>query len=170
MAPVTTAADPPADAERAEREELEQEHSELFDELRAVIPGAEVLFAFLLTAPFSERFDRLNERQRGVYFFIFLAAALALVLLLAPSVFHRVRFRQGDKDALLRVANREALAALGVMSVSLPAAVFLVTDLLHGVRWAMVCGAAALVTAALVWWAVPVRRRLTDASRTRTIG
>lgn len=148
----------------AEREELEQEHSELFDELRAVIPGAEVLFAFLLTAPFSERFDRLNERQRGVYFFVFLAAGLALVLLLAPSVFHRVRFRQGDKDALLRVANREAIAALVVMSVSLPAAVFLVTDILHGPGWAAVCGGTAVLTAALVWWAVPIRRRLADTT------
>ena len=168
---MTTPSDPPTAAGRAEREELEQEHSELFDELRAVIPGAEVLFAFLLTAPFSERFDRLNKRgARRATSSSSSPPPLALVLLLAPSVFHRVRFRQGDKDALLRVANREALAALGVMSVSLPAAVFLVTDLLHGVRWAMVCGAAALVAAALVWWAVPVRRRLADAGRARTTG
>lgn len=153
-----------------ERRELEQEHSELFEELRAVIPGAEVLFAFLLTAPFSSRFDALNERQRGVYFFIFLAAVVTLLLLLAPSVFHRVQFRQGDKEAMLRVANVEALVALGVMSVSMPAAVFLVTDLLHGPRWASLVAGLALGVALAVWWAVPVWRHLTGAgARSRDV-
>ena len=153
----------PAARPAASATELEQEHSELLDELRAVIPGAEVLFAFLLTAPFSERFDRLNERQRGLYLFVFLAAGLALVLLLAPSVFHRVRFRQGDKEAMMRIANTEALVALAVMSVSIPAAVFLVTDIVYGVGWAAASGTVTLTTIALVWWSVPVRRRRGDA-------
>lgn len=147
-----------------DREELQREHTELFEELRAVIPGAEVLFAFLLTAPFSDRFGELNERQRGVYLFVFLAAALALVLLLAPSVFHRVRFRQGDKEAMLRVANVEALGALAVMSVSVPAAVFLVTDVLAGPDWATVSGGATLLATAGIWWTIPLRRRLAERS------
>lgn len=142
--------------------ELEEEHSELLDELRAVIPGAEVLFAFLLTASFTERFDRLNDRQRGVYLFVFLASGLALVLLLAPSVFHRVRFRQGDKEAMLRIANTEALVALGVMSISIPAAVFLVTDIVYGGRWALASGLVTLATTLGVWWSIPVRRRMAD--------
>jgi Flp pilus assembly protein TadB len=77
-------------------------------------------------------------------------------------VFHRVRFRQGDKEAMLRIANREALTALAVMSVSIPAAVFLVTDVLHGFSWGVSAGMATFIVVLLVWWSVPLRRRQLD--------
>src|SRR6187431_3070411 len=125
--------DPENDTENdteTDSERLEREHEELFDELRSIIPGVQVLFAFLLTVAFTERFEDLTDLQRGVYYATFFCAGLTLVLLLAPSSFHRIRFRQHDKDALLRAANVEALAALALLAFSIAGTVFLITDVM----------------------------------------
>jgi predicted membrane channel-forming protein YqfA (hemolysin III family) len=151
------------DQERKDQADLDREHEELFHELRSIIPGAEVLFAFLLTVAFTERFQRLTDLQRGVYFTTFLLAAVTLVLLLAPTAFHRVRFRQGDKEAMMRIANVEAIAAMVLMSLSISCVVLLITDLMFDTTMAWVLATVTLVVASLVWWAYPVARRVNDA-------
>ena len=90
----------PEDEEVKER--LEREHGELLEELRALIPGAQVLFGFLLAIRFTTPFTDLNTVQRYVYYATLLTTAVALVFLLAPSAYHRLRFREGDKDAMVR--------------------------------------------------------------------
>jgi uncharacterized protein DUF6328 len=92
------------------KERLEREHGELLEELRALIPGAEVLFGFLLAIRFTGQFTDLNAVQRYVYYGTLVSTAVSLVMLLAPSAYHRLRFREGDKDMLVRKGNREAIA------------------------------------------------------------
>jgi uncharacterized membrane protein len=151
---------------RSERtpEELDKEHEQLFHELRSVLPGAEVLFAFLLTIGFTERFTELTERQRAIYFTVFIVAGLTLVLLLAPTAFHRVRFRQGDKDAMLKWANVEMIAAMILMSLSISGVVFLITDLLFSVFAASAVGFVLVLLISCLWWLVPLRRQFDDRS------
>jgi cation transport ATPase len=149
----------PAASSEAENERLEREHEQLFHELRSIIPGVEVLFAFLLTVAFTERFQQLTDLQRGVYFATFFGAGLALILLLAPSSFHRIRFRQSDKDALLRSANIEALVALALLAFSIAGAVFLITDLMFNTAAATASSATIFFVAAGLWWVYPLSRR-----------
>ena len=141
-------------------EELDREHGELFHELRSIIPGAQVLFAFLLTVAFTNRFQDITAVQRDVYYATFLCAAVALVLLVAPAAYHRVQFRQRDKDAMMRIANVEALAATVMMVFSTAGTVFLITDLLFSAGWASVAAGAIAVLAAALWWGLPLTRRL----------
>ena len=97
--------DPEVAKERLEAEQdreglkdrLEREHSELLEELRALIPGAEVLFGFLLAIRFTSQFKELNSGQRHVYFATLLSTGIALVLFLAPAAYHRLRFREGTR-------------------------------------------------------------------------
>lgn len=140
--------------------ELEREHEELFHELRALIPGAEVLFAFLLTIAFTPRFEEITPLQRRVYYATFLSAAVALVLLLAPALFHRVQFRQRDKEIMMRAANKQALAASAMMVFSIGGTVFLITDLLFSAAWATAAAGTVASLAAFLWWLVPIARRL----------
>src|ERR671918_1181467 len=84
---------------------LDRELMELLNELRVALPGIQVLFAFLFTVPFTTRFGDLTDFQRTVFFVAFLAAAAATVLLIAPTANHRLRWRERDKEALLRRAN-----------------------------------------------------------------
>jgi hypothetical protein len=150
----TSAVDQETPAER-----LEREHEELFHELRAIIPGAEVLFAFLLTVAFTQQMDKLSSLQRGVYYGTFMTAAVALVALLGPAAFHRVRFRRRDKEAMMRAANIEAIVALALISLSIAGAVFLITDLLFTTVFATITSTTIWTVTSILWWVVPLSRR-----------
>ena len=90
-------------------EKLDRELKELTDELRVALPGVQVLFAFLLTVPFTNRFEDVSELQRDAFFLSFLCATASSICLIAPSVMHRIQWRQHDKERLLRIANTLAL-------------------------------------------------------------
>ena len=98
-------------AEPKNKQELDQEWGELVEEHRLAMPGVQVLFAFLLILPFQNRFERLTENQQYVYYSALLCATLAIVLLIAPTAAHRIRWRKQDKEALLRMATKSAIAA-----------------------------------------------------------
>lgn len=68
-------------------QEQDRQLDELTGELRVIIPGVTVLFAFLLTVPFSAGLDGLDAVDRAAYFMAFLGTALAIVLLLGESAY-----------------------------------------------------------------------------------
>src|SRR4051794_41172754 len=111
-------------------------------EVRVVQTGVQVLFAFLLTAPLASRFPELTPFQRYDYFVTLLATGTAAVLLIAPTAYHRILFRCGDKEHLVQVANRFTLAGLGFVALSMVGALLLVSDLMFD-------GAVVVVTASV---------------------
>ena len=118
-----------------------------------------MLFAFLLGVPFTQRFGQVSELQRDVYFLTFLCAAVATALLIAPSAYHRLEWRRGDKEHLLVVSNRLAIAGTIFLALAISGAVFVVTDMLFEKTSA---GFVAAATAALFgwfWYGLPLRRR-----------
>ena len=122
-----------ADEERPRsKEELDQEWGELVEEHRLAMPGVQVLFGFLLILPFQNRFQELSTDQEYVYFSALLCAVVATVLLITPTATHRIRWRQQDKEALLLLATRSAIAATVFMAASITASVYLITDYLFG--------------------------------------
>jgi predicted membrane channel-forming protein YqfA (hemolysin III family) len=143
-------------------ERLDRELIELLNELRVVLPGVQVLFAFLLTVPFTNQFARITNGQRQVFFATFLLTAVATALLIAPSAYHRLRWRQHDKAQMLVTANRLSIGGMVFLTLALVSASFLVTDLMFHAT------AAALVTAAVAgfflwfWWGLPLLRKLRD--------
>ena len=111
-------------------ERLDRELIEFLNELRVALPGVQVLFAFLLGVPFTQRFGEVSDLQRDVYFLTFLCTAVATALLIAPSAHHRLEWRQGDKEHLLVVSNRLAIAGTAILALAISGTVFVVTDLL----------------------------------------
>ena len=150
---------PPVGETKQER--LDREHEQLFNELRSIIPGVQIQGAFLFTVAFTQRFERLNDFQRDVYYASFLLAAVSLVLLFAPAAFHRVQFRQHDKEMLIRAANVEMITALVIVSCSLAGTVLLISDLIVPTSVAIVAAMMTLVATGLLWWAFPIARRFT---------
>lgn len=144
------------------KEDLNRELIELLNELRVTLPGVQVLFAFLLIAPFSQQFDRVNDVQKYAYLAALTFTALGSALLIAPTPYHRVRFRDDDKDAMFRVANRLAIAGTLCVAIAMCCALFLVTDFLFA------SPAPALLTALVAgvivtfWYALPLARELRD--------
>jgi len=151
-----------------EGKRLDREVDELMQELRAVIPGAQVLFGLLLTVAFTERFRELGDTERYVYFGTFVSALVALVLLLGPASFHRLRFRCYDKERLLRVANVEMIAALAFVAASIGGVAYLVTSIVVSAPVAAVTSAVLVSVAAVVWWVVPLAHRERDRRRTNS--
>src|SRR5438045_7473476 len=109
--------------ERANRELIE-----LLNELRVVLPGVTVLLAFLLAVPFAKGWTRITGFQRDVFVVAFLSTAVSVALLTAPSSYHRLRFRQGNKERMVTMGNRLAIAGIAASAVSLEAVVLLVID------------------------------------------
>src|SRR5919206_3049681 len=93
-------------------ERLDRNLVELLQEVRVVQTGMQVLFAFLLTVPFSSRFEAITSFQRAAYFTALVGAAAASVLLIAPTAVHRLLFRLGQKQYMVDVSNRLALGGL----------------------------------------------------------
>jgi hypothetical protein len=144
------------------KERLEREHNELLQELRSLIPGAEVLFGFLLAIRFTGQFGDLDSVQRLVYYATLVSTALALVLFLSPAAYHRLRFREGDKDFMLRKGNLEAIAGTVASAIALTGVLFLVTDLVYGRIEAAVIGLAFFCFTAWRWWAIALYRSFRD--------
>ena len=144
------------DESRGER--LDRELMELLQELRVVLPGVQVLLAFLLTAPFQQRFGQLPGTLRNAYFASIACATVATALLIAPSAHHRLRWREGDKEHLLRVANREAIWGTVFLAAAIVLALYVVTNVLFATWIALVTAVLAVALFAWLWYALPLFR------------
>ena len=96
------------------KERVDRELIELLNEIRVVLPGAQVLFAFLLSLPFTQRFESLTAADRDAYFAAFLCTAIGTSMLMAPSMNHRLRFREHDKERMLLWFNKLILGGSGL--------------------------------------------------------
>ena len=143
-----------------EEERLDQEWSELLEELRVVLPGTEVLFAFLLSIPFTQRFDEVAGSDKTVYTIAFLAAAAATLLLVAPSAQHRLLWRQGRKAPELRLATGFAIAGTACLAVAVACVVYVVTHVLYNNQLPAVATALAIALILGSWYGVPLVLRL----------
>jgi hypothetical protein len=142
------------------KEELNQEWSELVEEHRLAMPGTQVLFAFLLVLPFQQRFEELSDRQTYVYYAALLCAAVAIVLLITPTAAHRLLWRHGDKDALLRVSTVTGIAATAFLAAGMTASVYLITDFLFGEPTTAIVSAVLAGLFVAFWYGLPLLRRL----------
>ena len=140
-------------------ERTARELIELLQELRIVIPGVQVLFAFLLTVPFSQGFTKLDSLQRGVFFATLLCTAATTALLIAPSSHHRVLFRQGVREQRLKLGNVLALLGLAILVPAMVGVVFVITDLMFGLTAALVVTLLMALCFVLLWFLLPLRYR-----------
>ena len=137
-------------------ERLDRELIELLQELRVVIPGVQVLLAFLLTAPFQQRFAQLPGSMRNAFFASIACATLATAFLIAPSAHHRLRWRAGEKERLVRVGTRMAILGTVFLAAAIVLALYVVTDVLFTTNLAVLTGLAALVLFGVLWYVVPM--------------
>jgi hypothetical protein len=143
-----------------EYERLDRNLLELLNELRVALPGVQVLFAFLLTVPFTQRFATLTEGQERIYYGTLMCTAISALLLIAPSAHHRINFRQQDKAYIVFLANKLTIVGLAFLAVAMSGVVWLISDLLYGRTATIVATAIAFASFAVLWYVVPLWRRL----------
>jgi hypothetical protein len=147
----------PRDESQAERDD--RNLAELLQELRVAGLGVQVLFGFLLSLPFTTAFKQLSGGERDLYLVCLILAAVAAALLLAPVAYHRLVFRQGEKENLVRSANIMAILGLITVGLAVSASVLLVTAFVAGYGTGSVIAALVLVMFGLLWFAYPLSRR-----------
>jgi hypothetical protein len=143
-----------------EQERLNRQMTELLNELRVAMPGVQVLFGFLLTVPFQQRFQQVNDFQEIVYLATLIAAASATAFLIAPSAYHRVLFEQHQKPAIIQRGTVQFLIGLSLLALAMNGAVLLVTDVLFSagtVTVIVVCLASLYFT---LWFGLGIVQRL----------
>ena len=147
----------PRDESAAER--ADRNLGELLQELRVAGLGVQVLFGFLLSLPFTNRFAKLSAGQRDLYLADLLLAAIATALLLGPVAYHRLVFRRGEKEQLVRAASVMAIAGLATVGLAVSVAVLLVTDFVASGLTAIVITVLVALLFGLLWFAFPLARR-----------
>src|SRR3954471_20212419 len=145
--------------EETEYERLDRNLGELLQELRVALPGVQVLFAFLLAVPFQQNFTKITGFQEKVYFATLLLTAISAVLLISPSAYHRMTFRMQQKDDLVFLANKLAIAGLALLALAMTGAIMLITDVLFGPVATAVTSGLALTMFVVFWAALPLLRR-----------
>ena len=131
---------------------------ELLNELRVALPGVQILFAFLLTVPFAQGFQRTTAFQRELYYAVLIATVLSTVCLIAPTATHRLRFHRGDRAYIIEAANRFLIGGLVFLTLAILGAVVLITDYLFdgGAVWVFPVLIAAVLV--LTWFVQPLAR------------
>jgi cation transport ATPase len=145
--------------DESEEERADRNLSDLLQELRVALPGVQVLFAFLLTVPFTQRFTTLSAFEEKLYFGVLISVALATVLLVAPTAGHRILFRRQQKEYLVTVANNLSLAGLSLLALSMCGAIALISHFLFGTTAAIVSTVLMAVAFIGFWFGGPVVRR-----------
>lgn len=143
----------------SEAARLDRNFNELLQELRVGQTGVQILFAFLLSIAFQQRFTTLSDAQRDVYLATLVAAAFAAVLLIAPVSMHRIVFRQHRMEELVTWTSRLAMAGLGCLALAVLGAVALIVDVVAGLLPAVVIAVAVAVVCGTFWYGLPLRWR-----------
>jgi amino acid transporter len=150
-------------------ENSEDRHSreliELLNELRVALPGVQVLFAFLLILPFSNGFPKLGQLDRDIFFVAFIATAVSTVLLIAPSSYHRLRWRQHDKERMLVISNYLTIVGLAALAVAITATIFVITDFVFHRTLATAFTTIVAGLFLVFWYAIPIAAALRDRPR-----
>jgi Kef-type K+ transport system membrane component KefB len=145
--------------EESKGERLDRELMELLQELRVVITGVQVLLAFLLTAPFQQRFAQLQGSLRNAFFAAIACATLSTAFLLAPTAQHRLRWRARDKERLVRTGNQMAIAGTVFLAAAIVLAVYVVTNVLFTTDLAVLTAIVFVVVFAGLWYVLPMTWR-----------
>jgi hypothetical protein len=133
--------------------------TELLQELRSTQTGVQVLTAFLLTVPLSDRFETLDAVQQTVYLMVFSGAVTATAAILSPVVYHRILFRRGRRPWLVETANKIARLGLILVALTTCGVVFLTFDIVLGRVAAVTATTTALAVYGLLWVGIPWRAR-----------
>jgi Family of unknown function (DUF6328) len=124
--------EPLQNLEENPKERVDRELGELLQGLRVAATGVQVLFAFLLTLPFAAGFQKVNATARWMFYLAVVTAAVASICLIAPATQHRILFRSGLKEVMLKRANRLGVAGGIALAISMTFSTGLVVETLAG--------------------------------------
>jgi hypothetical protein len=146
-------------SDEQEGDRLDRELLELLNEVRVVMPGVQLLFGFLLTVPFQQRFETIDDFQRDVYFVTLLLVAASSAFLMGPSAFHRLTFREGQKPYLVRLGTRQTIVGMALLALAMNGVLLLLTDILFHTTMVAVTVTVGTALFGWLWFGLALWRR-----------
>lgn len=146
--------EPESDGQR-----LQRNLNELLQELRVAQAGVQILFAFLLAVAFTSTYEHATGFQRTVHLVTVALTTGSAALLIAPAAWHRLLFRQGRRQEIIKAANRFALGGLALLAGAMTGVVLLVTDVVAGRAVAVIFAAGVAALFLVLWFVLPARIR-----------
>lgn len=150
--------------DETEKQRIDRELIELLNELRVMLPGVQVLFAFLLILPFSSGFKLLDSVGRDAFIASLICATVSTILLITPSAYHRLRFRDGDKKRMLFTSNRLAVVGLGFLALAMSLSLFVILRVVVSGSAGYITAAISLVAFGGFWYVLPLSRKVLDSN------
>jgi predicted membrane channel-forming protein YqfA (hemolysin III family) len=157
-----------SDPEKSEDQQLARNLNELLQELRVAQAGVQILFGFLLSITFTERYAAASGYIKATHLITVIFATGAVALLTAPAAWHRLLFRLGRREEIIEVANRLALAGLGCLAAAMTTTVLLLFEMVVGGPLAIVLAVLAAIGFGTLWFALPLHRRSQGPAAERT--
>lgn len=148
-------------AQEDRKKRVDRELIEMLNELRVALPGAQVMFAFLLVLPFQQRFENVGDLAGAVYFAGLASAAISIAFLIAPAAFHRINLRRGvdEKERMLFVNTKLTLVGTVFLAIGMSCSIFLIADVLFGEAVAALAAAAMALLIGALWYVLPILAR-----------
>jgi hypothetical protein len=147
------------------KERHDRELIELLNEIRIALPGVQVLFAFLLAVPFAQGWNKVTPFQKDVFFVAFISTAISSALLIAPTSYHRLRWRIEDKGRIVRTSNLLTIAGLFFLAVSIVSVILLVADYIFDRTNAIATAVSLGFVIVFLWYGLPLYGWLRHRSR-----
>ncbi|MET9228590.1 DUF6328 family protein [Lentzea sp. NPDC003310] len=156
-----------SEAEESDQRRLARNLNELLQELRVAQAGVQILFGFLLSIAFTEKYATMGGYIRVTHLVTVLCAAVAVAFLTAPAAWHRVLFRQGRREQVVRSGNTFALTGLAFLALAMTGTVLLLAEIILSGWPAVVVGAVAFAVFTGLWFVVPFAssQRAEDSER-----
>jgi len=131
--------------------------TELYNEARLILPGTQVFLAFLMTLPFTSRFEGLDRHQRLLFLATFFSTLGALACFVAPAAYHRIARPIRNKARFKELATVFIVLGLAPLSISVVTTTYLVTSVVSPSHAEVSTGAIGVLVV-LLWWVVPLLR------------
>ena len=148
--------------EESRRERVNRELIELLNELRVALPGVQVLFAFLLAVPFANGWKKVTESQKNIFYATLVLTAISTACFIVPTAYHRLNFREREKEKILFTSNKFAVAGIMFLALSMIGVITLITDVIYSQTAAIVAGVLAFLVFFGLWLALPLIRRAAE--------
>ncbi|MFD9700119.1 DUF6328 family protein [Lentzea sp. NPDC059081] len=144
-----------SNAEESEHRRLARNLNELLQELRVAQAGVQILFGFLLSIAFTDKYSTASALVHVTHLVTVLCAAAAVALLTAPAAWHRVLFRRGRREDVVAAGSTFMLAGLGFLATAMAGTVLLLCEVVLCGWVAVLIGAVTLVVYAGLWFVMP---------------
>lgn len=137
-----------------------QSLTDMQQELRILLPGAQILTAFLILLPFNAGFERVQRVEKGIFLAAFACSLASLIFLSAPAARHRLErpLVGADRVRFKDASNRLILAGLAALSLGLALVTHLVVSEIVGGLASTVAAVVVLLLIGVIWWSAIITR------------